>query len=134
MRSRTQLGRILSRCLLDLLAIIPLPFILDAAIMNARTYRQLRELRIQEYRNYLGRDFNNAEMKHTFSIVQAAKSKGLLGTHVPESVCFVREVNVANHLLRVANTEDKVFANNTPSREEVYAFIALLALNCVRSA
>ncbi len=96
--------------------------------------QRLKKRRIQEYRNYLGDDFNESKMKQTFSIVQAAKSKGLLGTHVPESACFVPTVNLANNLLRVANTEGKVFANNAPSREEVYAVIALLALNCVRSA
>jgi hypothetical protein len=93
--------------------------------------RRIKERRIQEYRNHLGNAFNKDEMEQTFSIVQAAKSKGLLGTHIPESVCFVPTVNIANHLLRVANVEGKV---NEPSREETYTFIALLALNCVRSA
>jgi hypothetical protein len=104
--------------------------------MNARNpaSRRLRELRIQEFRKYLGDNFDNAEMKQVFLIVQTAKVRGLLGTHVPESVCFAKELNTANHLLRVANTEEKVFASNEPSREEAYTFIALLALNCVRSA
>jgi hypothetical protein len=104
--------------------------------MNAKisAARRIKERRIQEYRNYLGNAFNKDEMRQTFSIVQAAKSKGLLGTHVPESACFVPTVNVANHLLRVANVEGRVFADREPSREEIYAFIALLALNCVRSA
>jgi hypothetical protein len=112
------------------------PHTLVAAIMSGKISenRRIRERRIQEYRNYLGSAFNEDEMKRIFSIVQAAKSKGLLGTHVPESVCFVPTVNVANHLLRIANTEERIFANSEPSCEEAYAVIALLALNCIRSA
>ncbi|MEG5125909.1 hypothetical protein QUB63_16960 [Microcoleus sp. ARI1-B5] len=102
--------------------------------MKANTNRnKLVQQLILDCKTYLGDNFSQYELRNSFVILQEAKAKGLLGVDRLPSCCFAETVNAANHLLRICQSEELLSASLKHSKT-LYAYIALVSLNCIKPA
>ncbi|MCC3405023.1 MAG: hypothetical protein JGK17_05400 [Microcoleus sp. PH2017_10_PVI_O_A] len=99
---------------------------------NSRRNSSVQQL-ILDCKTYLGDNFSQYELRNSFVILQEAKAKGFLGVDRLPSCCFADTVNVANQLLRICQSEE-LLSDSLKHSKTLYAYIALVSLNCIKSA
>jgi len=79
-------------------------------------------------------DFSEAKVKQCFIIVKEAKSRGLLGPDRRRDCVLAETVNIANDLLRIHKFGTEELATKLQKPDTLYAYIALVATNCIAAA
>jgi hypothetical protein len=79
-------------------------------------------------------DFSEAKVKQSFITVKEAKSRGLLGSDRRRDCVLAETVNIANDLLRIHKFGTEELAAQLQKPDTLYAYIALVATNCIAAA
>lgn len=102
----------------------------DSTMTATKTHRLVCEL-VVSLKQMLGDKYSEENLKQTYAIVQAAKTKGFLGPEKPRSICFVETVNIANDLLRIVKVGGGLLSEELKKPETLYVYIALVAFNAI---
>ena len=102
-------------------------------IMERTNHNTLVQQLILDCKTHLGDSFSQHELKNSYVILQEAKAKGFLGVDRLPNRCFVETINVANNLLIICQSEE-MLSDALKHSKTLYAYIALVSLNCIKSA
>lgn len=97
--------------------------------MTAKNNRIVAQL-VLELKETVGSEIDK-QIKETVVVIEAARSKGLLGAEKPRSVCFVEPVNLANDLLRLVKFDKDLLNDALKEPQTLRVYIALIAVNAV---
>ena len=101
--------------------------------MERTNHNTLVQQLILDCKTHLGDSFSQYELKNSYEILQEAKAKGFLGVDRLPNRCFVETINVANNLLRICRS-DEMLSDALKHSKTLYVYIALVSLNCIKSA
>lgn len=101
-----------------------------SASKNDRLVSQL----VADCKRLLKEEFSEAKVKQSFIIVKEAKARGLLGPDRRRDCLLSETVNIANDLLRIHKFERDELTAQLKKPDTLYAYIALVATNCIAAA
>jgi hypothetical protein len=86
---------------------------------------------LADARSLLRDSFSKDEYEQVFSIIEQAKSRGLLGANKPFDDCLGEVVNIANDILRNRNFDEVEISSITRQPKALYVYVALVAVDLI---
>ena len=102
--------------------------------MNESKKDRLVSQLVADCKRMLKEDFSEAKVKQSFIIVKEAKARGLLGPDRRRDCLLAETVNIANDLLRIHKFGREELTAELKKPDTLYAYIALVATNCIAAA